>query len=194
LIWCFINQIPVKQSQLISGLSEKAVRHWYTLLRKQLPKTKEKLSGTIQIDEVYLGGWGGRAVIAAKEVKSKRIIFEVLPSYQVFKEDILNFVKNYIAAGSVVYTDSYPLYKGIDKMFNVIHRCDSHSKFEFHLTSEIEGMFGVLRTFIRRMYHHVSNKKLPEYLVEFQARFSRKDYFKSVDNFLLKTLRLLTTG
>jgi hypothetical protein len=44
------------------------------------------------------------------------------------------------------------------------------------------------------MYHHVSNKKLPEYLVEFQARFSRKDYFKSVDNFLLKTLRLLTTG
>ena len=44
------------------------------------------------------------------------------------------------------------------------------------------------------MYHHISYEKLPEYLHEFQARFSRKKYFKSVDNYLLNTLKLVTTG
>jgi len=194
IIWCFINQIPVKQSQSLTGLSEKAVRHWFDLLRKQLPTIKEKLRGTIQMDEVYLGGWGGRAVLAAKEIKTKKIVFEVLESYEVYRVDILNFVEKYISSGSTVYTDSYPSYRGIDGLFNITHRCDSHKKFEFHLTSEIEGLFGVLRTFIRRMYHHVSYKKLPEYLREFQARFSHKKYFKSVDDYLLNTLRLLTTG
>jgi len=146
------------------------------------------------MDEVYLGGWGGRAVLAAKEIKTKRIVFEVLESYEVYREDILNFVEKYIVSGSTVYTDSYPSYRGIDRLFCVIHRRDSHKKFESRLTSEIEGLFGVLRTFIRRMYHHVSYEKLPEYLREFQARFSRKKYFKSVDDFLLNTLKLLTTG
>ena len=194
IIWCFINQIPIKQSQSLTKLSEKAVRHWFDLLRKQLPTIKEKLKGTIQMDEVYLGGWGGRAIIAAKEVKTKKIVFEVLKSHQVYRTDILSFIENNIISGSIVYTDSSPLYQGIDKLFGVIHKQDIHKKFQFHLTSEIEGLFGVLRTFIRRMYHHISYEKLPEYLHEFQARFSRKKYFKSVDNYLLNTLKLVTTG
>ncbi len=189
-----MNQIPVKQSICLTGLSEKAVRHWFDLLRYQLPDVKEKLEGTIQMDEVCLGGWGGRAVLAAKEIRTKRIVFKVLKSHEVYREDILNFVEKYIVSGSTVYTDSYPSYRGIDRLFSVIHRRDSHRKFEFHLTSEIEGLFGILRTFIRRMYHHVSYEKLPEYLREFQACFSRKYYFKSVDSFLLNTLKLVTTG
>lgn len=194
MIWCFVNAIPVKQSQRLTGLSEKAVRHWFGLLRNQLPHGQSKLKGTIQMDEVYLGGWGGRAVLAAKEIKTKQIVFHILKGFEVYRTDILQFVENYIASDSIVYTDSYPSYRGIDRLFHITHRRDSHKKFEFHLTSEIEGLFGNLRTFIRRMYHHVSKEKLPEYLVEFQARFSRKEYFKSVGHFLLKTLRLLTTG
>lgn len=158
-IWCFINQIPVKQSLSLTGISEKGVRHWFDLLRNQLPDIKEKLEGIIQMDEIYLGGWGGRAVLAAKEVKTKRIVFEVLKSLEVYRKDIVNFIERYIVSGSTVYTDSHPLYLGIDRLFGVIHKRDIHKKFEFHLTSEIEGLFGVLKTFIRRMYHHVSYKK-----------------------------------
>ena len=44
IVWCFVNAIPVKQTQSLTGLSEKAVRHWYNLLRAQLTGLDTKLS------------------------------------------------------------------------------------------------------------------------------------------------------
>jgi len=69
------------------------------------------------MDEVYLGGWGGRAVIAAKEIKSKQIVLHILKGFNVYRTDILDFVETYIVPGSTVYTDSYPSYRGIDRLF-----------------------------------------------------------------------------
>lgn len=193
-IWCFINAIPVKQAQSFTDLSEKGVRHWYDLLRCQLPTNQPVLAGKVQVDEVYVGGWGGRAIIAAKAIETKQIAFHICETHEVYRTDILGFIQRYITPGSTVYTDSYPLYRGIDRLFGVFHYRDIHQKFEFTHTSEIEGLFGNFRTFIGRIYHHISKEKLPEYAVEFQARFSHKNYFKSVDQFLLNTLKLLTTG
>jgi transposase-like protein len=176
----------------MTGLSEKAVRYWYDHARAQLPTHSIRLSGNVQVDEVYIGGWGGRAVLAAKDIVKKQIVFQVLPTHEVYRENILQFITDYIAPGSIVYTDSSPLYARISTLCKVTHICDNHSRFEFTLTSEIEGLFGNLRTFLRRMYHHVSDEKLEEYVREFQYRFSRKDYFTSPDQFILKTLKLVT--
>ena len=192
VIWCFINRIPVKQAQSFTELSEKAVRHWYDTLRTQLPKEQKQLDGVVQIDEVYMGGWGGRAIIAAKSTLKGTIVMEVLPSYEVSRPQIIDFITEYVKPYSLVQTDGSPLYARIESYCRVYHRRDIHKKFEFHLTSEIEGLFGVLRTFIRRMYHHVTKDKLPEYVHEFCVRFSRKEYFISPHQFLLKTLRLVT--
>lgn len=63
------------------------------------------------------------------------------------------------------------------------------AKWEFELTAEIEGMFGVFRTFIRRMYHHVSQEKFADYVREFCARFSSPELFISPSHFLAKTIR-----
>lgn len=49
-------------------------------------------------------------------------------------------------------------------------------------------MFGNLRTFIRRMYHHVTAEQLPEYVREFCARFSSPEIFESPRAYLRKTL------
>ena len=83
--------------------------------------------------------------MSAKEIKTKTIIFEVLESNNVYRKDILNFIKNYVFSNSLVHTDSYSSYKGIDELFNIVHKHDVHKKFEFYLISEIEGVFGVLR-------------------------------------------------
>ncbi len=74
------------------------------------------------------------------------------------------------------------------------HRVDIHKKFEFGLTSEIEGMFGNLRTFIRRMYHHSTQDYLPEYVTEFCARFSSPEIFISPRAYFIKTLSLVPTA
>jgi hypothetical protein len=42
------------------------------------------------------------------------------------------------------------------------HEYEIHKRFEFKLTSEIEGLWGVFRTFVRRMYHHVTRYKLED--------------------------------
>jgi len=57
-------------------------------------------------------------------------------------------------------------------------------KWEFELTSEIEGVFGVLRTFIRRMYHHCTVDKLPELVGEL---------FENPRYYLEKTLFIVPT-
>lgn len=192
LLFCFIHAVPVKQAMKFTHLSEKGVRHWYDEFRKQLFQIDAKLKGVVQVDEVYLGGWRGKAVIAGKEIQSKEVRFHICESYEPHATDVYEFFEKYITPESVICTDSSPLYPRICRMFSCFHQKEIHAKFEFQVTSEVEGCFGNLRTFIRRMYHHVTVKKLPEYLMEFQYRFSRKIYFSSVDQFLLKTLRPLT--
>lgn len=194
IVWCFVHSIPVKQTQSLTDLSEKGVRHWYGLLRHQLVWIDTKLKGRVQIDEVYLGGFKGKAIIAGKDIVRKEVRFHICKSHQPYAEDMYEFFKRYIVKGSTIRTDSSPLYPRICRMFSCTHERDIHAKFEFHLTSEIEGMFGNIRTFMRRMYHHVTVQNLEEYLMEFQHRFSRKKYFTSVDQFLTKTLKLVPTG
>jgi len=67
-------------------------------------------------------------------------------------------------------------------------------KFEFEHTSEIEGTFGNLRTFIRRMYHHTSPEKFPDYVREFCFRFSTPELFESPQLYCEKTLILVPIG
>jgi len=56
------------------------------------------------------------------------------------------------------------------------------------LTSEIEGIWANLRTFIRRMYHYVTLEKLPKIVAEFEARFSQKEIFDNPLAFLENSL------
>jgi hypothetical protein len=86
------------------------------------------------------------------------------------------------------------MYLNIDDWWQVSHKVDIHKRFEFGLTSEIEGMFGNLRTFIRRMYHHTTPEYLPEYVSEFCYRFSSPETFSSPFVYLEKTLKPVPTG
>src|SRR5690242_13727554 len=38
MLWCFTKQMPIKQTEAVTGLSEKAVRHHFSLFRSQLPQ------------------------------------------------------------------------------------------------------------------------------------------------------------
>lgn len=110
------------------------------------------------------------------------------------KLEAFEFVKAHIKEDTNLNTDGSVIYKRIEKYHPVRHTFDIHKKFEFTHTSEIEGMFGVLRTFIRRMYHHVSEEKLDEYVCEFYFRFCRPEIFQSPQEYLKNTLILGPTG
>jgi transposase-like protein len=194
ILWCWTNQIPVKQTQRLASISEKGTRHWFDLFRAHLPQEKELLEHIIQLDEVYLGGWGGFALLLGKQKGTRKLAYDIIPTDSVNRTDALNFLRAYVRPQSRLNTDGSAIYEDVDRWYPVIHESEIHQKFEFTKTSEVEGMFGVLKTFIRRMYHHVTPAKFPKYMCEFYYRFCRPEMFKSPHYYLTKTLSIIPTG
>lgn len=193
ILWCWTKQMPVRQTQDLTSLSEKAVRHWFTLFRTHLPNEQEVLEHIVQLDEAYFGGLLGVALLMGKQEGSRKLAYTVLPHNHPSKLEALEFLQAFVKPDTVLHTDGGAIYKGIQKHYPVTHTVDIHKKFEFTNTSEIEGMFGVLRTFIRRMYHHTTTEKFPEYMCEFYFRFCRPELFDSPHEYLKYTLHLVPT-
>ena len=185
LLWCWTQQIPVKQSQKLCHTSEKTVYHWFRQFRLHLPEFEPILKGKIQMDEAY---FKSLSLVMAKQVGSKRLAYQVLTKNSVNKNDAMRFIYQWIRPKSQLQTDGAGIYRGIEHWWQVRHKKDIHKKWQFGLTSEIEGLFGNLRTFIRRMYHHTTSEYLPEYVSEFCVRFSSPEIFDSPLTYLEKTL------
>jgi len=188
ILWCWQKRVPVKQTMDLMRLSEKAVRHWFDLFRNNLPESSVILEKKIQMDEAYSKD---RSVIMAKQIGTRNLAWEILTKNSVDQSDAVNFMIQYIKPRSKFQTDGAAIYKSGKKYWMLRHKSDNHSKWEFSLTSEIEGMFGNMWTFIRRMYHHATPEKLSEYVSEFCLRFSLPEMFISPNDYLIKTLSLV---
>ena len=137
------------------------------------------------MDEAY---FKNVSLLMAKQVDSKKLTSQMIFKNSVDKKEAAHFLFQFIQPKTQLHTDGAGIYRGIDHWWQVTHRVDIHKKFEFGLTSEIEGMFGNLRTFIRRMYHHTTPEYLPEYVSEFCVRFCSPEIFESPHTYLQKTL------
>lgn len=185
LLWCWTQRIPVRQTQKLCHVSEEAVYHWFREFRLHLPAFEPILQGQVQMDEAY---FRSLSLIMAKQVGSTRVAHQVIPASSVNKSEAARFIFQWVAPKSALHTDGAGIYRGIEQWWQVRHKRDIHAKWEFGLTSEIEGLFGNLRTFIRRMYHHVTPAYLPEYVSEFCLRFSSPEIFDSPLTYLEKSL------
>jgi len=186
LIYCWQKKLNVGQTVEISKLSLITVRRYYELFRDNLNlDTEVILEGKVQIDEMFVKG---AFVIGGKDINRKKIKLKVFCKKSPDKSDSMNFIFNHVKPGSTVCTDGSSIYKACENFWPVKHERDIHKKFEFKETSEIEGLWANFRTFVRRMYHHVTLKKLIKIVAEFEARFSQKEIFNSVLTFLENTL------
>jgi len=193
VVWCYTAQIPIKQATSISNLSQKGVRFWYGTFRVNLPKDKVKLEKIVQLDEAYFGGFKGRTLLMAKQKGTRKLAYKILNHTQPSRLDAWKFLQENVKPDSILCTDGYSIYDRIDQLYPVKHIVDIHKAWEYSGTSEIEGIFGNLRTFIRRMYHHVTPEKLPEIVSEFCFRFSHPEMFENPYQYLLITLKLVPT-
>jgi len=187
VLWCWTSKIPVKQAMDLCQQSELAIRHWYDRFREHLPENPHILSRIVQLDEAYGKGW---SLVMAKETNSRKVAYVILPERSVERQHAVRFLTQFIRPQSRVYTDGAAIYRGIGRWWPVKHRSELHAKWEFSKTSEIEGLFGNFRTFIRRMYHHVTPEKMPEYVREFCVRFSSPEMFENPRFYLQRSLTL----
>ena len=186
LLWCWINKVPIDQAQKTCGVSDPTVRNWYEKFRNHLPQDKLdniRLAGTVQIDEAYRGKY---AIIGAKQARSKdrKAVLQILPKNSVDRKDSVDFLAQNVVPDSNLWSDGAAIYKGIANWWPVNHRYEIHKKFEFALTSEIEGLWGNLFTFIRRMYHHVTKNKMESIIKEFNFRFCFPEHFQDPSSYL----------
>jgi len=193
LLWCYTQQVPVRQTTALCNVSDKTVHNTFKLFRSRIPVEYTLLEGKIQLDEAFFGGRRGIGLMLAKQTGTRKLAHAIVP-VQVKRKHAFSFLAQHVEPRSRLNTDGASIYKNIDQWWPVKHKKDIHSKWEFGLTSEIEGLFGNLRTFLRRMYHHVSVKHFPEYAGEFCARFSHPEMFFSPLTFLEYSFSSVPTG
>lgn len=186
LVWCWQRKTNVLLASELLNLSVPTVRRYYALFRDNLKLNEDIiLSDKVQMDEMFVRE---AFVIGAKDVRNKKIKLRVVNKKAPDKKDAMEMIFDHVRPGSTLCTDGGGIYRGCDNWWPLKHKKDIHSKFEFGITSEIEGVWANLRTFIRRMYHHVTREKLSNVVAEFEARFSRPDLFDSPLNYFKNSL------
>lgn len=70
ILWCWVTQIPIKQSIFLSGFSEVSGRHWFETFRLNLPQDEIILTNLVQIDETYFKNSG---LLLGKQVGFKKL-------------------------------------------------------------------------------------------------------------------------
>ena len=185
LLWCWTQKVPVLQTRKLCHVSDLTVYDWFRRFRLHLPQFEPILAGTVQMDEAY---FKQISLLLAKQIGSKKLAHQIIFKNSVDQHEATQFLFQYIAPKTKLQTDGSAIYKTVEQWWQVKHSVDLHKNFEFGLTSEIEGMFGNLRTFIRRMYHHATPEYLPEYVSEFCLRFSSPEIFSSPQAYLTKSL------
>jgi len=186
LIWCWQKKISVQQVQELLRLSVPTIRRWYGLFRDNLPTDVEViLEGGVQMDEMFQGNI---CLLGAKDIARKKVKFFMITNPHPAKVDAATFIQNYVKPGSILATDGSAIYRAIENWWPVEHIHEIHKRFQFEITSQIEGMWGALRTFIRRMYHHVTRRQFAQVIAEYETRYNHPELFQSPATYLKKSL------
>jgi transposase-like protein len=151
-------------------------------IREAMKEPAGILSGTVEVDEAYIGGrydkrrkrgpYEKTPVVGLVERKGTVQAFKIpTPSKQV----LVGVVKERVAPDATVYTDQWPAYKHIpQKHATVNHIALEYVRGDVH-TNTIENFWSLLKRGIIGSYHQVSIKHLDRYLAEFTYRFNRRD-------------------
>ena len=150
--------ISAKQLERELGVTYKTAWRMFNKIRAMLQDdTDEPLSGTVEMDETYIGG---------KRRGTKRAT-------------VMPHVQKKVLPETTVYTDEYRVYDRLTKQgyqhSRVHHAEEIYVAGDVH-TNTIEGFWSLLKRGIGGVYHSVSTKHLQGYLNEYTFRYDhRKD-------------------
>ena len=148
------------------------------------PLFANKLKGTVEVDETYIGGRkrgmgaaykGNKAAVVSLVERDGGVRSKAVPV--VTGANIRSFLTANVKPSANIMTDTYQVYLKATKGFKS-HQSVNHHKREYvrgkvH-TNTVEGYFSLLKRGVVGTFHHVSKKHLPLYLAEFDHRYSNR--------------------
>ena len=171
------------------GVTQKTA--WFILgrLREACGGDYDKLQGTIEIDELYVGGKETNKHLGKRERHrqggaGKSIVFgmrerggrtKAMPMDRPNQAAAEFAILDNIEAGSTIHTDENRIYNGLEEI-GYRHETINHSHGEYVrdgvTTNSIEAVWAVLRRGIYGTFHHISDKHLGRYVNEFTFRLN----------------------
>jgi len=175
------------QRQLGLNRYETAWAMLQKIRRAMVRPERDRLSGTVEVDEAYVGGVeegrrGGRqrdshkAIVAgAVEVRGRgsgRLRLAVVEDLSA--GSLVPFVKASVEPGSTVLTDGWQGYAPLRKVYDHHPTTQGDGKNAAKLLPRVHRAFSNLKTWLKGTHHGVSSKHLPHYVNEFVFRFNRR--------------------
>jgi transposase-like protein len=165
---------------------------WLHKLRGAMVRQgREKLSGTVEVDETYIGGeevGTGRTgrgsdekclVVVATECIGKqigRVRFKIISDAS--SGNLLPFIEDNIESGSIVITDGWSGYRSLQDNENYTHevrRITGSGKKAHELLPHVHPVDSLVKRWINGTHQSkISAKHLEYYPDEFAFRFNRK--------------------
>jgi transposase-like protein len=186
------------------GVTYKAA--WFMVHRLRYAATQDplaaQLTGTIEVDETYIGGKrrlakrvphvtkaGERDKDHLNPVDNKKAVVSMVQRngdvrshhvQRVTAKNLRPILNHNIEYGARIMTDSSTVLHGAihpRKHDQVNHTNDEYARYEHGIcisTNTVEGFFSLLKRGINGIYHHVSEQHLHRYLSEFDFRYNTR--------------------
>ena len=150
----------------------------------QEPVFKDKLTGTIEADETYVGGktrghgrhfMGNKVPVVSLVERGGRVRSQVMK--HVTGKNLKAVLTGNVEPSATIMTDDFRAYRKATKGF-AKHEAVNHSAREYvrgdaH-TNGVEGFFSLLKRGVVGTFHHISEQHLPLYLAEFDHRHNTR--------------------
>ena len=168
------------------GVSYKTAWYLCHRIRKAMDEARLKLlTGTVEVDETYVGGKGhgkrGRGTlnkaIAIGAIQRGGPV-RLRSIEHASKQELHAFIKETVGdEAAAIYTDQWKAYQGIADA-NTRHETVNHAKHQWvngdvH-TNSVENVWSLLKRSVVGSYHKVSAKHLDAYLNELEWRFNNR--------------------
>jgi len=146
------------------------------------PPLVDKLKGTVEADETYIGGKvkgkgrgykGNKMPVLTLVERGGNARSQAMK--RVTGANLKGAIRRNVEREATIMTDSFRSYSGLDKEFAGHHTVD-HSTGEYVrgdvYTNTVEGYFANLKRGVTGVYHHWSEQHLHRYLAEFDFRYN----------------------
>jgi transposase-like protein len=181
------NRKSISSRQISRNLGVPQKTAWNIMHKLRLvfeEKYIEPLSGTVEVDECFIGGgsqwtrWGSistrKSPIVGMLQRGGRVIIKAVENRM--QNTLHKIVVQFVQPGATVYTDGWLGYNGLKKNYNhekVNHSLGEYVRGDVH-TNGIENVWGYFKKNIRAGHHYISAKHVQRYCNEVAWKFNNR--------------------